>query len=457
VLLTPRGDDGLTVLPSSGAPAMQLRTSGELTARIWERSDIPQSASETAMPPALDLLPTVRVVPPTTGGWTEFARRWRDVAVGAAQAGPRVRELAAAVPTSAPAEARARQLYRLAQQRVVSSEGEFTRDVASAEETLANRSGSRTLVLLSAARLAGLDAELLLARRAGAAEPSPASAEAYTRPLVRFRFGAQATIVDVESDGFGFGQLPPEIAHDALLVGELSPMSEPAEQIVALNQPAFNEQSSASAELTIADDGSMRAQLRITLGRWRATQVRTSLRGISPTERQHFFEQLAGRVFPGVTEATGEARGEELPEQPLELVVSCRARHFIAPDAIELDTMTPALGLRRMYATSADRQYPLVIDSVLLERSTFRVHLPPGMRVAQLPRDEELRSEFGSYRVAYSTANATEFSVTRSFNVPPQTIAPAKYPEFARFAERTEAAERQRIAVEHSHASAAGN
>ena len=312
--------------------------------------------------------------------------------------------------------------------------------------------------MLAAARVAGLAAELLLARRAGALAPSAAWPAAYTRPLVRFRFGAQRVVVDAESDGFAFGQLAPEIARDVLLVGGLSPATEPAEEIVALAQPALNEQSAASAELTIATDGSMTAELRIRLGRWRATQVRATLRGMSPAERQHFFEQLAGRIFSGVTDAAGKASGEESPEQALELVVSCRARHFVAPDATEIDTITPALGLRRMYGSDAERQYPLVIDSVLLERSTFRVHLPPGMRVAQLPRNEELRSEFGSYRVEYSTAaGATEFSVTRAFDVPPQTIAPAKYPEFARFAGRTEAAERQRITVEHSRARTASN
>src|SRR5205085_4718773 len=191
--------------------------------------------------------------------------------------------------------------------------------------------------------------------------------------------------------------------------------------------------------------GGMTARLTIALGRGRGQQVRAALRNLALPERQHFFEQLAGRIFPGVVATTGAVRNEATPDEPLELLLTCRGEHFLAARALELGQVAPGLGLRQLFADRPERRFPLLVDAILFETTTFRVHLPAGVRVAQLPRDAELHSAFGDYRVSFRTEGPGDVSITRSFHVPAQLVAPEAYAEFARFAERIEAAERPQI------------
>ncbi len=446
VLLAP-ADATPALVTANGAPAGQTRTSGGNVIRTWERNDIAQSLTEPALPPTNELLPSVRVVAPRTLPWSEVVDYWRDAAIEAAQAGPRVNAIASGLTGSE--EERARQLYRRVLGRVTASDGSLMAG-ANAEETLAVREGNRTAVLLAAARVAGLRAALVMARAAGGGAPQVAFLGAYTRPLVEFRFGARRVLVDAESDGFAFGQLAPGLAPgDALFVGELQAPAANA-SIVALTQPTLaREQSTADADVSLDADGALSAKVRITLGRWRSTQLRATLRALPASERQHFFEQLAGRIFPGVSEAMGEARNADDPELPLELNLTCRAPHYVAllGTTVELDQIVPTLGLRKMFAESNDRKFPLLIESVLQEASTFRVHLPRGVRIAELPASHEVKMAFGSYKAEFKAVGPNEFVVSRSFNVPAQTIEPEKYREFARFAERIDAAERERIVV----------
>ncbi len=446
VFITPPGVTP-AITTSHAAPAMQMRNAGDTTVRVWERNDIAQSVAETTMPPARELLPAVQVAAASGLAWSDVADYWRDLAIEVSQAGPRVHELAAGLTGSE--EDRARQLYRRVLERVTASEGSLAAGGANAEETLATREGNRTAVLLAAARIAGLRVALVMTRSASISAPQVATTSAYTRPLAEFRFGTRCLLVDAESEGFAFGQLAPATAmSDALQVGELgsSVVNAP---IIALSQPSVREQSTADADVTLDAEGALSARVRITLGRWRSTQLRATLRSMPAGEQRHFFEQLAGRIFAGVSDANGEIRNAENPELPLELVLACRAPHYVAfsSGAVEIDQIVPTLGLRKMFAEANDRKFPLLIESVLVEASTFRVHLPRGVRVAELPASHEVRTAFGSYKAEFKATAPNEIVISRSFNVPAQTIEPERYREFARFAERIDAAERERIVL----------
>ena len=114
--------------------------------------------------------------------------------------------------------------------------------------------------------------------------------------------------------------------------------------------------------------------------------------------------------------------------------------------AAELDQLVPALGLRGLYAKSATRKFPLLIDAVFFESTVFHLHLPAEFQVRSLPSEFTARNEFGEYSVRFSTM-AQQINIERDFRIPVQVIAPEKYEEFANFARQIDDAERRRISL----------
>ena len=336
-------------------------------------------------------------------------------------------------------------------------------DAGSAEDTLAAGAGNRSLVLLTLARAAGLDADLLLARNPGTSQPQIAALDAYTRPVVLFHFDGQDVAVDAETDGLAFGALSPGVARSDALLVPLASEQVNGEQAAELRRPAIvpvpgsptPEQSVAKADVRIADNGDLEANVHIVLGSWRGSQMRTILSGIEPAGRPAFFQQLASRLFAGVSEASGEVRFEHQPDRPLEIQMHCRAPQFVklsasapsGPMTAELDQLAPTLGLKKMYGPMGARRFPVFVDTPLVETATFFVHLPVGVEVLRLAQDTELRSEFGDYSLTFRRLGASEVEIRREFRIPVQVVAEDKIDEFRDFAGRIDNAERQRMTI----------
>jgi hypothetical protein len=263
----------------------------------------------------------------------------------------------------------------------------------------------------------------------------------------------------------GFGVLPPTISHeDALLVpvseanlrealtlslqNQKGDRSDAAPLIVPVPASVGDEQSIADGDITIDSDGNMTAQVTIHMGVARSAQIRGTLNGIEPGERQHFLEQVARRIFPGTMSAEGEIRNENDPERAVELQFSCRAPRLLSFNGhtAELDQLAPALGLRQMYGLGP-RQFPLYIDAPLIETATFRVHLPAGLRVVQRAADLRLHNELGEYSVEFRYPTESEIDIRRAFRIPVEVVAPDRFEEFASFARQIDAAEQQRITL----------
>jgi hypothetical protein len=195
------------------------------------------------------------------------------------------------------------------------------------------------------------------------------------------------------------------------------------------------------------------------MGATRAAQMRSVLAGIPPAQRQHFFEQLALRIFSGASSAGGEVRNEYDLERPLEILLICRAPHFVnlATGVADMDQLVPALGLRKMYGAGY-RRFPLYLDEPLFETATFRLRLPAHTLVAHRPADVQLKTEFGHYSLTSRQLADGRWEIRRAFRVPVQVVAPDQFSAFSRFALRIEDAERQRLTLQRDDAlrSAAG-
>ncbi len=442
----------MQLLGSGKLPDPETRTRGDTLVHIWESADIPQFSEENSMP-RNGTLPTVQIVPART--WSEVRDYYRNVAIEAARIGIRT-ERAAAALRGGTDEEKAREILRDVVSRVRASGGSFADGGAvSAEDTLADRAGSRTAVMLALARAAGLRADLLLARDAGSVRPSVPALDSYTRPLVRLRVagpgGAENEIVlDAETEGLAFGGLSPTIARSDALLVPIEPLSGELarDATVSLPDDPASEQSVADGDISLQSSGDLEARISIRMGATRAAQMRSILSGIAPGQRQHFFERLALRLFPGVSEANGEVRNEYDVDHPLEVLLSCRAPHFVelSLDSADIDQLVPALGLRKMYG-SGSRRFPLYVDAPLFEAATFRLHLPPGVSVLRRPADLRLRNEFGDYSVAFRPIGRRDLEIQRAFRIPVQVVPPERFPAFSQFSLRIDDAERQRLTL----------
>jgi hypothetical protein len=441
VLLAPR-EAAIDVREQGETPKTLVGENNGTVIRIWERDNIAQSVAESFLPTA-DLLPTVKVV-----AAEKTRERLRDALIDATRAGLRVSEAALGLhlaQVSGESE-KAKLLYRFVTAKIDSTGPDWAGNPA--EETLQNGQGSRTSVLLALARAAGLKSGLLLARKVDQSCGKD-DFSCYSEPLVRLWFASGETAeVDAESDDLPFGALPPTLETREALFVPLFDEDERKPALAVLPSGYAQEKSVARAELTL-HQGDLQATLQIRLGTARAQEVRSLLRGIGEHEAQAFFEQLAMRLFPGATTVTGIAAHQDDPEQPLEISLRCTVPQFISRQdgVIDIDQLAPALGLRALYAKAPARKFPLYIESLFFESTTFRLHLPEGVKARSVPPDFAGKSEFGEYSVRFAQS-AREIEIQREFHIPAQVIAPEKYAAFAAFAQKIEEAERRRISLE---------
>jgi tetratricopeptide (TPR) repeat protein len=452
VAVTPASETNVRADAAPGISVGRNELTNSTRVRTWEKDDIPQAVEEVATARG-DILPVARLESEFRGGWIDVRDRFRNQLVDALHIGPRVERMATRVRAQEP-QAWAREIFR-AVANSIRPAGTFNpEDMTSAEQTLAAHSGSRTIAVLAVARAAGLDADLVLARNAGAiVRDTRPSLGLYSKPLVRFRFAdGREVFADAETEGLAFGAVPPLFErHDALLVPA------PHEDGAALTSTAAilslptnaEEQSVAEGDVTLDSDGSLKADVTIRLGPWRAAQMRSILAGIEPAHRPQFYHQLAMRILAGAEDVTGSTRNERDPDRPLELNLRCRAPRYVnlAQGTADIDQLVPTLGLRKMYS-SPSRKFPLFIDTPLVESAWFRLHLPPGVSVLHGAPDMNLSGAFGSYALTLRQPSPAVLDVQRSFRIPVQVIAPERFPEFSTFAGKIDEAERQRITLE---------
>ncbi len=440
VLITPAGA-AISVSTQNGAPAPHVEQVEANLVQVWERDNIAPTAAES-------FLPESGVLPAVTIARTEERRdRLRDQLIRSTRLDPSAIGAAKSLrlPPVAGERAKAKSLYFFVKQTIESDGADWTN--RSANDTLLNSRGSRTVALLALARINGLRADLVLAREIEHACGKDMDLRCYTEPLVRFWIGHEAVDVDAESDDLPFGVVPPSLAPSDALLLPLATRDENESETVRLATNQSLEKTVADGDLWLNDRGDLTARVHVRMGATRAQELASRLRGDS-RQPQAFFEQFARRMFPDSIDVTGSVLHENDPEQPLELTL-----RFVVPQFVQLENgaaaigqLAPALGLRGAYARTATRRFPLYTETLYFESTVFRLHLPPGVDVRSLPADLSRRSVFGDYLVRFTRA-AQQIEIRREFRIPVQLIAPDKYPAFDAFAREIDDAERQQISL----------
>jgi tetratricopeptide (TPR) repeat protein len=453
VAITPVAEE-VTTQELNGAPKATVSAKGGRRFQVWEQDGIPDYPEENSVP-ARDLLPTVKVLSIPADGWAGVRDYYRDQLIDATRVGPRTEATLANLHVEGTEYDRLKALYAFVVSRIRSDQSSvYPGNLTCAEDTLASNVGSRTASLVALARAAGLSADVVLTHQLNGLSAVMAES-AFTRPLVQFNLSGSPTILDVESDNMGFGNISALLDRREALAVPMLPHGS-ARTLISLDIHQ-SEQSTAEGILRIGPQGGLDARLTLRLGASRSAQMRTMLAGIDPGGRPQFLRDLAERIFPGARDTTGEILNERELDRPLEVVLHCRSSQFpdLAGTPLELEQFVPGLGLRQLYAIADSRRFPLLIDTPLVERTSFRIELPANVHLARRINTVDIRNDFGRYRVSARELNAGSFEITRDFDIPVQVIAPARYPEFRLFATQIDEAERQRFVLSVSSTSSA--
>ncbi len=259
------------VATASPLPSLHTERRDGMVIYRWEANDVAQSLQEPSMPAAANL-PAVAVLP-AYADWDEIRDHYRELAFEAAGAGTEVEAAVTALhpERAATEEELARRIVGYVQKNVAASDADAfaSGDPPSAEDSLVNGEGSRTVAALALAHAAGLDVRLILARRANSNATAEISLRTFTKPLLGFAFhgksGDRMVFADVETQGLAFGALPPEIATgDALSIPLAHPRA--GSVLVALRVPPAGEENFADGDIRVTAPGDADARLDIPIG-----------------------------------------------------------------------------------------------------------------------------------------------------------------------------------------------
>jgi cellulose synthase operon protein C len=323
----------------------------------------------------------------------------------------------------------------------VTSQIEPTEDVfGSAPAMLAARTGSRERVLRYMLGLAGVPADLALARGIEAdhtdgALPDP---ETYGYLLVRLRGELTPRWVHAGTRYAPASYLPPQLrGQRALLLTaqggtEQLPRPDLAEDLREID-----------AEITLADDGSAVVEVEERQRGGMAFALRDNLDQIPEGELNERFEQsYASSILPGarLTSLTIEGRSGGAGPLVLRYTLAASAIGHRSGDELRVPSLFDAQ-LQNRYARMHARTTTALIapDTAIDVRE--RVVLPKGASAGALPRAQSLSHPSGARFSESASLEGGSIVLSRSLRIPTARVAPADYPSFAEFCRSTDRAE----------------
>jgi tetratricopeptide (TPR) repeat protein len=207
------------------------------------------------------------------------------------------------------------------------------------------------------------------------------------------------------------------------------------------------------------DDRSERESFDVDLGKLtcRASLVYPSARSygrkeyykdMPVIERKQAVERQANRYFPGAV-LLGPPELPELEKigRVFEIRFECKAPNFLnvkKDGSVVAKTGIEPLEMQQRYADKATREFDMVLRSENLARTSVTIRLGGKYDVVQLPESVNLRNEFGTYVLTFSSDKDT-IEVKRRFTLLPQRIKTDRYEDFLEFCRKIDESELGRI------------
>ncbi|UJR86261.1 Hypothetical protein I5071_83430 [Sandaracinus amylolyticus] len=428
----------LEVDPRGPAPETETTTEDGLRVRRWRVRESRPHTQEPGAVAAREYLPSILWAHNAT--WPAYVESLRDVLADREVRDPAhvrlVREIVGQDGNASP-EQRARRIYQWVLTNV-----EDTNDPFGQAATMVHaRTGNRSRVLLYLLHIAGIDADLALARSfAGDATQSDvADDETYAFLVVRMQGSSGPNWLWPGARGAPFGFLPLE----PMIRGQQALVLDERGERTTVGDPGI-ESDLTNIELDVRLDGEGGAHVEVveTFRGAAAVAWRNQLEGVPAAHLEEIFErQYVARIAGGARMTELRITGREDAEQPLVL-------HY-AFDVARLGRLTGdahlvpqlySLELASSYAPLARRATTQVMPGGARD-VTMRVHLPEGAQAPVLPDERTMGGPSGMQATWRASAQGNVVTVERRVRLPRARVTPEQYPELARFARAYDEAE----------------
>jgi tetratricopeptide (TPR) repeat protein len=316
------------------------------------------------------------------------------------------------------------------------------------------RSGNRARVLVYLMRLAGVPAELALARSyaSDATQSEMADGDTYDHLLVRVNLAgdAQSIWLFTVERWAPFGFVPPILrGQPALLMRPGAPAVRVSDGLLGPDTHDFKLQVALRAQ------GSARVDVVETLHGSEAVAWRAQLEQIPEAELERKIEQdYVARLLPSASLVSLEITGREQDKPDLKLHYVAEVGSLARPlaDGLALSALIPS-ELAGSYARNAARKTTELIPSAVRTTVEVSVALPAGIAAPAAISPVSLSAKLpGNPSFAESIAIRTDgFTVQRSLMVPRMRVSPSEYPSFAEFCRRVDAVEDREIVLPARH------
>lgn len=400
-----------------------------LRAVRWRAEKMPPVPDEPFSPPNQDLLPWVSYGFGVT--WKDVGDAFRNRVIPVLSSSPELRDWSVPHVTAAdPVEA----VDHLV--NAVIDEVEAGRAVLSfsstAGESFSRRVGNRLGIVASVLADNGWEVDLVLARPrplAGSNLEVP-TLETFSEPLLRAALGGREVWIDLEEQRLGVDHIRPLLqGGDALAL----PLTRPTAPVTMLERlptypnPQLEQRTMVSAALDAAGNAQMVVEM--SMRGYEEQRLRQRVEGVPPERVEAVYRQMAASLFPGATDVRGSLVPEDdgsLVRFEMSLPGACEIeqRGMICRNLVLEQPLAPVL------ASLPKRNFPLVLELPLLRRREVVITLPQGWTIDRPPR--RLQTRWGTVDETLESHAARNESVL-TLQLPPQTVTPEEYPEFARF------------------------
>lgn len=400
-----------------------------LTFRKWRAQDVPATPDEPFSPPNQELLPWV-----TYGfgiDWQTVGDNLRNRLIPVLRPTPPIREFAVQNLEGETPTDQVRSLVSAMLDTVDAGNAILDLSV-SAGAALSRGQGNRLGVLAAMLISADWDIDLALSRPtpfAGTHLKVP-SADAFTLPLLRARRGSTELWIDLHEETSGVNHISPILqGSDALML----PLSDPDSDAFLLSDlPTFpnpNLEDHTVLEAVIQANGDAEVVFTMWLEDAQATRFAENLRSVSADRRDAVFGRLISGLFPGAENVRGESHHHE-ERLEVRFLMDLPGACIETNDIMECRGLNSSPALAPVLASLSERRQPLVLQLPVLRREEVTIQPPPGWKANRSAR--HLSTLWGRVDETIEVTGKQHRS-TLVLEIPPVTVAPEDYPEFARF------------------------
>ena len=429
--------------PRGPAPETEERTADGVRVLRWAVRESRPLVPEPLSVAPREFVPSINVGVDAT--WDGYIASLRDALVDKDPYDPEAARIVARVlgeTARGEDEAKARRLYAWVLENIEESDDPF----GLAPAMLFDRTGSRARLLAYMLGLAGVRAELVLARSAASdpAEPRLPEGDTYEHLLVAIGEGDARKFLSTGERGAPFGFLPPLLrGQDAVVIARGAPRVEiPHVRI-------DTDRREVVVDAHLRQDGSALVEVVETFHGAGAVGWRNDLEGVpDATLESRFEEAYVARLVPGAQMTRLRITGRESPERPMvfEYAFEVRSLGRRQGDAWIVPGLFPT-HLAPSYAPLGERTTTQLVAPPLAVDVRLTLHVPSGITPPAPPASVTLRGPNGaSFRMGGERGEEST-TLTRRVRLPVMRVPASEYPDLARFSRAVDQAEARELAI----------